>query len=55
MQYLAGDLRELWYTHFERTFRANEEAPTWAYFKAYMLNLLSNPINRTLEAATTHA
>lgn len=55
MQYLAGDPRELWYTHFERTFRATDTTTTWAYFKAYMLDLLSDPINRTLEAATTHA
>jgi hypothetical protein len=55
MQYLAGDPRELWYTHYERTFEASEETLTWEYFKDYMLNLLSDPINRTLEAATAHA
>jgi hypothetical protein len=55
MQYLAGDPRELWYTHYERTFAIGEETLTWGYFKDYMLDLLSDPINRTLEAATAHA
>lgn len=55
MQFLAGDPRELWYTHHERTFNAGEETHTWEYFKKYLLDLLSDPINRTLEAATSHA
>jgi hypothetical protein len=28
MQYLVGDLRELWYTHYERTFAIGEETLT---------------------------
>ena len=55
MQYIVGEPRELWYTHYERTFEARGEIPTWEYFKDYMLDLLSDPINRTLEAATAHA
>lgn len=55
MQYIVGEPRELWYTHYERTFEACGETPTWEYFKDYMLDLLSDPINRTLEAATAHA
>ena len=55
MQYLGGDPRELWYAHFERTFEARGEMPTWEYFKQYLLDLLSDPINRSLEAATAHS
>lgn len=55
MQYLQGDPRELWYTHQERNFEASGTTPTWAYFKQYLLDLLSDPINRSLEAATAHA
>ena len=28
MQYLVGDLKELWYAHFERSFEACERIPT---------------------------
>ena len=55
MQYLGGDSRELWYTHYERNFEARGAEMTWVYFKQYMLDLLSDPINRSLEAATAHA
>lgn len=55
MQYLEGDPRELWYTHYERTLNTREEPVTWAYFRQYLLDLLSDPINRGLEAATSHA
>jgi ribosomal 50S subunit-associated protein YjgA (DUF615 family) len=55
MQYLGGDPRELWYTHHKRNFEARGTTPTWGYFKQYMLDLLSDPINRSLEAATAHA
>jgi hypothetical protein len=55
MQYLGGDPRELWYVHYERSFEALDLLPTWAYFKQYMLDMLADPINRSLEAATAHA
>jgi hypothetical protein len=55
MQYMGGEPRELWYAHFERTFEARGEIPTWEYFKQYLLDLLSDPINRSLEAATAHS
>lgn len=54
MQYLKGDIRDLWYTHYERTYSALE-SPTWSYFKNYLLDLLSDPVNRSLEAAMSHA
>ena len=41
--------------HYKRTFTLNKEVLTQGYFKDFMLNLLSNPINCTLKAATTHA
>jgi hypothetical protein len=55
MQYLGGDPRELWYAHFERSFEASGTTPTWEYFKQHLLDLLSDPINRSLEAATAHS
>ena len=55
MQYLGGDPRELWYAHYEHAFEALATTPSWAYFKQYMLDLLADPINRSLDAATAHA
>jgi hypothetical protein len=55
MQYLGGDPRELWYAHYEHAFEALSLAPTWEYFKSYMLDMLADPINRSLDAATAHA
>jgi hypothetical protein len=52
---MGGEPRELWYAHFERTFEARGEILTWEYFKQYLLDLLSDPINRSLEAATAHS
>ena len=55
MQYLEGDPKELWYAHFERSFEACERIPTWEYYKQYLLDLLADPVNRSLEAATAHS
>jgi two-component sensor histidine kinase len=55
MQYLEGDPKELWYAHFERSFEACERTPTWEYYKQYLLDLLADPVNRSLEAATAHS
>ena len=55
MQYLKGDLKELWYAHFERSFEACERIPTWEYYKQYLLDLLADPVNRSLKAATAHS
>ncbi|OAL02352.1 hypothetical protein IQ06DRAFT_176790, partial [Phaeosphaeriaceae sp. SRC1lsM3a] len=55
MQYLGGDPRELWYAHYEHSFEALGTTPSWTYFKQYLLDLLADPINRSLDAATAHA
>jgi hypothetical protein len=39
--------------HYKRTFY-DTKTLTWSYFKKYLLNLLSNLINRSLEAAISH-
>ena len=55
MQYLGGDPRESWYSYFEKREETHADTPTWEYFKQFMLDLLSDPVNRSLEAATAHA
>ncbi|GAB7357821.1 hypothetical protein MBLNU459_g1090t1 [Dothideomycetes sp. NU459] len=50
MQYLKGDPREAWYSHWERL--PDTSIVTWKAFVKFLLDLLSDPVNRTLEAAT---
>jgi len=52
MQYLQGDPREAWWTQWERM--SPSTPPTWEGFKTFLLDQLSDPVNRTLNAATRH-
>lgn len=49
MQYLKGDPREAWYSHWERTSDARKY--TWPQFTQFLLDLLADSVNRGLEAA----
>ena len=53
MQYLEGDPREAWWTHWERM--SNTDNMIWKEFKDFLLDQVSDPINCTLEAATKHS
>lgn len=48
MQYLKGEPRDAWWAHFERI---DEDDLNWDNFKAFLLDQIADPLNRTLEAA----
>jgi len=53
MQYLKGDPREAWYSYWERIY--DHSKLTWKAFAKFLLDLLADPVNRSLEAATQFA
>ena len=48
MQYLKGDAKEFWYNYEREHPVANQ---TWDEFKLFLLNLIEDPANRTLDIA----
>ncbi len=48
MQYLKGDAKEFWY-NYKRDHPISNQ--TWEEFKTFLLNLIEDPMNRTLDIA----
>lgn len=52
-QHIADELRESWYAHWER--QTDEPPYIWESFKGHLLDLVADPIERLLDAATKYS
>ena len=52
MQFTWGEAREAWFNHYKE--KEDKAAVTWEHFKTFLLDQISDPVNRTMEAASRY-